>query len=94
MREKTKKEEEFIVLLGKRIRSLRKAQGYTNADFFAYKYEIDRSQYGKYERGLDMTFSSLLRLTEAFNISIQEFFAEGFNNSAIDNSRFLESKSK
>lgn len=78
MRNKTKREEQFILLLGKRIRALRKAKGFTNADFFAYENDIDRSQYGKYERGMDMTFSSILRLADAFNISLKDFFEEGF----------------
>lgn len=79
MRNKTKKEKELIEKLGKRIRQLRKEKGYTNADFFAYKNEIDRSQYGKYERGTDMNFSSIVRISEALGVTVEEFFSEGFS---------------
>lgn len=79
MRDKPKEIQQELKNLGKRIRSLRKMKGYTNADIFAYENNIDRSQYGKYERGLDMTFSSILRITKALDISLKEFFNEGFN---------------
>jgi len=64
--------------LGIRIKQLRLKSGYSNADIFAYEHGISRSQYGRYERGEDIRFSTLTRLIKAFKISLQEFFAEGF----------------
>lgn len=78
MRNKTKREEELIQILGDKIRSLRKQKGYSNADIFAYENDIDRSQYGKYERGMDMTFSSIVRITDALGVTLQDFFAKDF----------------
>ena len=37
--------------LGARIKALRKARGYSNYEQFAYKHEINRSQYGRYGNG-------------------------------------------
>jgi transcriptional regulator with XRE-family HTH domain len=65
--------------LGKRIKQLRIEKGYTNSEFFAYDHEINRSQYGKYERGEDMRISSLFKIMDAHGISIKEFFAKGFD---------------
>lgn len=65
--------------LGKRIRGLRKAQGFTNAEIFAYEHGISRSQYARYERGEDLRFSTLIKLLTAFGISLNEFFNEGFD---------------
>jgi len=65
--------------LGQRIRSLRMDKGYTNAEKFAYEHDISRSQYAQYEKGKDLRYTSLLKLLSAFDISIQEFFAEGFD---------------
>ncbi|OEK03285.1 transcriptional regulator [Roseivirga sp. 4D4] len=65
--------------LGQRIRSLRIAKGYTNAEKFAYEHDISRSQYAQYEKGKDLRYTSLLKLLSAFDISIQEFFAQGFD---------------
>ncbi|MEO1263237.1 MAG: helix-turn-helix transcriptional regulator [Bacteroidota bacterium] len=67
-----------IALLGQRIKKLRKELGYTNHETFAYEKEIGRSQYGGYEIGKDMRFSSLLRVLNALGISLEEFFSEGF----------------
>ncbi|MBX7227770.1 MAG: helix-turn-helix domain-containing protein [Chitinophagales bacterium] len=64
--------------LGKKIRELRIKKGYTNAEFFAYDHRINRSQYGKYERGEDLRFSSLLRILQIHNMTLKEFFEEGF----------------
>lgn len=66
--------------LGKRIKSLRIANGYTNHEVFAYENGIDRVQYGRYERGAaDMQYSSLLKIIRAFKMTPTEFFSEGFD---------------
>jgi transcriptional regulator with XRE-family HTH domain len=64
--------------LGKRIKGLRKKKGFTNYEFFAYENRIGRSQYGKYEQGVDMQFSSILKLIELHGITVKEFFSQGF----------------
>ncbi len=71
--------ENKIAQLGKRIKDLRLSKGYTNAEKFAYEHEISRSQYAQYEQGKDLRFSSLIKLTDAFGITMEEFFSEGFN---------------
>ncbi|MCB9290686.1 MAG: helix-turn-helix transcriptional regulator [Lewinellaceae bacterium] len=77
-----KKHEPFIEKqlfnLGERIKALRKARGYSNYEQFAYEHEINRSQYGRYENGEDLRFSSLLKVLKALDISLAEFFGEGF----------------
>ena len=69
-----------LAQLGNRIKELRKEKGFSNYEFFAYEHKIGRSQYGQYEKGMDMRFTSLLRLLEIHNISLQEFFAKGFDS--------------
>lgn len=64
--------------LGARFRQLRKEQGYTNYEQFAFKNDIPRAQYGRYENGEDLRFSSLLKVLKALNISPKDFFSEGF----------------
>ena len=64
--------------LGKRLRQIRKERGFTNHEHFAYEHEMTRSQYGRYEKGTDLRFSSLLKVLKAMDISLAEFFAEGF----------------
>lgn len=65
--------------LGRRIKSLRQERGYTSYEPFAYEHDISRAQFGRYENGQDLRFSSLIRVINAFGISLQEFFSEGFD---------------
>ena len=65
--------------LGARIRSLREQKGYTNYEKFAYAHDISRSQFGRYENGEDMRFSTLIRIVKAFDMTLEEFFSEGFD---------------
>ena len=64
--------------LGKRLKAIRKAKGYTNYEHFAYQNDINRAQYGRYENGANISFKNLVKLIYAFDISIEEFFSEGF----------------
>lgn len=71
--------EQQLANLGKRIRALRKAKGYRNYEQFAFQHDINRSSYSRFESGEDMRISSLLKVLEALDISLQEFFSEGFD---------------
>jgi len=70
---------EKIKKMGARIKSLRIQQGYANYDAFAFEHKIHRSQYGRYEKGEDLKFSSLLKVINALGITLEEFFSEGFD---------------
>ncbi|HTF05412.1 MAG TPA: helix-turn-helix transcriptional regulator [Bacteroidia bacterium] len=78
-RKSTKKTVAELEFLGKRIKQLRKEKGYTNQEIFAYDNDLNRAQYNKYERGGDIRFSSLVKLIKALDISVKEFFSEGFD---------------
>ena len=70
--------EAAIKKLGERIKELRIKKGYTSYEYFAYEHEISRAQFGRYERGEDLRFSSLLKVANALEIPLEEFF-NGFN---------------
>jgi transcriptional regulator with XRE-family HTH domain len=65
--------------IGERLRALRKENGYTNYELFAFDNEIARAQYGRYEKGSDLKISSLLKVLKALNISLTDFFNESFD---------------
>ena len=65
--------------LGQRIRQIRKAKGFSNYEKFAYQHDFNRSSYGRFESGEDIRFSSLLRVLDAFDMTLEEFFADGFD---------------
>lgn len=77
-RERKSKPEE-VIKLGKRIKQLRIMRGYSNYEYFAYEHEISRSQWGRYENGEDLRFSSLVKVVKAFDMTLEEFFSEGFD---------------
>lgn len=65
--------------LGKRIKSLRIQKGYTNYENFAFDHDLPRAQFGRYEQGEDLRFSSLMKVIRAFGMTPQEFFEKGFD---------------
>ena len=75
----TKRKSTELVKLGERIKSLRIEKGYTNYENFAFEHEIPRAQFGRYERGEDLRFSSLMKIIKAFNMTPGEFFSKGFD---------------
>jgi len=65
--------------LGERIKSLRLKRGYTNYENFAYDNDLPRAQYGRYENGQDIRYSSLVKVVKALGVTMEEFFSEGFD---------------
>jgi transcriptional regulator with XRE-family HTH domain len=61
--------------LGKRLKELRIAKGYTNYEYFAFENNISRAQYGRYEQGQDLRLSSLLKVLKALGVSPSDFFS-------------------
>lgn len=70
--------DEVLKKLGERIKELRISKGYTSYEYFAYEHNISRAQFGRYERGEDLRFSTLAKIIIAFDMSFEEFFSQGF----------------
>lgn len=79
MEESDFSKEEVLQKLAKRIRELRIAKGYSSYEYFAYDHNISRAQYGRYEKGEDLRFSTLAKIINAFGITMKDFFSEGFD---------------
>jgi len=77
--ENKKQANPYVLKLAARIKSLRIRKGYSNYEFFAYDHDISRSQFGRYEKGEDIRFSSLVKIAQAFDMTLEEFFHEGFD---------------
>ncbi len=71
--------EDLLKKLGKRIKTLRIKEGHTSYEYFAYEHDIPRAQFGRYEQGQDLRFSSLVKVVNAFGMTMKEFFSEGFD---------------
>jgi len=68
--------EQNLERLGKKLQELRKEKGYKNYEQFAFDNNISRAQYGRYEKGQDLRFSSLCKVLKALNVSLEEFFRD------------------
>ena len=69
---------DLIKQVADRIKALRKSRGYTNYEDFAQKHDIGRAQYWRYEKGENLTLASLSKILKAFNMTVKEFFGDGF----------------
>ncbi|ACU63525.1 helix-turn-helix domain-containing protein [Chitinophaga pinensis] len=72
--------DDFIEKLSKRIKALRKQQGFNSYELFAYDIEISRAGMSKYESGAfdDIRMRTLLKIIDGLGISPKDFFSEGF----------------
>lgn len=68
--------DERILKIGAKIKQLRVEKGYVSSEFFAWEHKIPRVQYWRMEKGTNFTFSNLLRILDAHQISIKEFFSD------------------
>ncbi|CAN5404753.1 hypothetical protein BH09BAC5_BH09BAC5_09990 [soil metagenome] len=75
---KKKKTPPEIGRLAKRIKDLRIAKGYNSSEAFALDHQLSRTHYGRWERGSNITYVNLLKLAEAFDVTLEEFFSKGF----------------
>uniref|UniRef100_UPI00404A8342 helix-turn-helix domain-containing protein n=2 Tax=Gelidibacter sp. TaxID=2018083 RepID=UPI00404A8342 len=69
-----------LKLLSERLKKLRKEKGYSNYELFAFDNDIPRAQYGRYEKGSDLRFSSLIKIIHALGYNLKDFFSEGFDD--------------
>jgi transcriptional regulator with XRE-family HTH domain len=69
--------------LGDRLRYYRKLKGYSNYEHLAYDIGISRSQYGKYENGGNIKFNTLLKILNFLDVSLNEFFSDGFDEKKV-----------
>ena len=65
-----------LTKLGNRIRELRVKKGYSNYEYFAYEHNIPRAQYGRYEKGEDLRYTSLRRVVKALGVTMYDFFKD------------------
>ncbi|HEV2482985.1 MAG TPA: helix-turn-helix transcriptional regulator [Puia sp.] len=70
--------EDQLIKLGARIKALRIKAGYASYETFAYEHGLPRAQYGRYEQGKDLRFSSLVKVIAALQMTVEQFFHEGF----------------
>jgi transcriptional regulator with XRE-family HTH domain len=68
-------QQEFIEKINDKIRRLREDTGISQ-ETFAHESGIDRTQWSKMERGVDMKLSSLYKALAALGVTPAEFFRD------------------
>lgn len=70
--------------VGIRLKQIRKQMGFSSHETFAYKYDLNRSQYGKYETGnYNFTLETLVKILNIMDVSLSEFFNEEYDKIKI-----------
>ena len=65
-----------IIKISEKLRYLRKEKGFKSYDNFSKVNKIPKIQYWKMEKGSNFTMNSLLRVLDAHNITLDEFFKD------------------
>lgn len=65
---------------GKRLREIRKQNGFSTAEQAALELGIQRAQYTRYESGkANLNYLTMIEILRAFDISVIDFFSKGFD---------------
>ena len=67
-----------IYQIAEKLERIRIEKGFTSYENFAIEYGISRMQYWRMEKGSNFTFVSLLKILDAHELSLEEFF-KGFD---------------
>lgn len=65
------KQKAMLEKLAGRITQFRKDRGYTSFEKFAYDHNFSRAQWGRYEKGQNLRFSSLVKVSEALRVPLE-----------------------
>ena len=68
--------DERILKIAEKLRKLREEKGYVSSEFFAWEHKIPRVQYWRMEKGTNFTFKNLLRILDAHQMTLKEFFSD------------------
>ncbi len=69
-------EDSRLSQIGNRVRALRKANTSLSAEDFANEKNFDRVQYSRIENGANITMKTLLKVVDAHNMTLKEFFSD------------------
>ncbi len=68
-------QKEALNFIGRRLKEIRIAKGYTNYEYLAYEIGMSRSQLGTYENGANITIATLVKILDHLGIGLSDFFA-------------------
>lgn len=60
--------------LGEKLKKLRIEKGYSSYENFAFDNGLNRANYGRYEKGVNLRVATLIKILEVHNLTLEEFF--------------------
>lgn len=69
---------EYYKKVGRRLKHFRKLRGFSDYDKFSYAHDLNRSQYGDYEKGKNLNIGTLHKLLKLLQINESIFYGEGY----------------
>lgn len=70
--------DDVIFKIGAKLKKLRISAGYSSYENFAIDKDLNRMQYWRMEKGVNVTMKSLVHVLNAHQISLKQFFEEDF----------------
>lgn len=65
--------------LGNRMRKIRIEKGFHSSEKFCRDNDMSRVLYANWESGKgNITYNNLMKVIDAFGVSVKEFFSDGF----------------
>lgn len=71
-------QQDYFKKVGRRLRYFRKLRGFSDYDKFSFAHDLNRSQYGDYEKGRNLTIGTLHKLLKLLEIDETVFYGEGY----------------
>ena len=66
--------EEQLKQVGIILRELRLKKGYSSAEIFSYDFELNRTNYWRWENGQNITLKNVFRICDIHQITLTNFF--------------------
>jgi hypothetical protein len=66
--------EKQLKQVGTVLKELRLKKGYSSAENFSYDFELNRSNYWRWENGRNITLKNIFKICEIHQISVKDFF--------------------
>lgn len=65
-----------VVKIANKLKTLRIQKGYTSHEAFAWDNGLNRVQYWRIEKGVNITIKTLLAILDIHKIDLQDFFRD------------------
>ena len=63
-----------LIKVGVILRELRIKKGYSSAENFSYDFDLNRTNYWRWENGQNITLKNMFRICEIHEITLKDFF--------------------